>query len=176
LPPELDTALDTGRMPVELLTRLTGGKLQVTTAAARRLLDTHGTQLRTVLVDNGAIVGVGRATRIPPRWLSDTVLAIHDTCVGPVCDRPARGADLDHAAPWWPIDHRTGGTTDLDQLGPLCADTNQTKEAAGWRADQRADGLRRWRHPRTGLTTTSIPATWRPPSARPSDGHDPPPG
>jgi hypothetical protein len=172
---ELDTALDTGRLPIELLTRLLGGRLQVTTDAARRLLDTHGTRLRTVLVDNGTVVGVGRAIRIPPRWLTDALFAIHDTCTGPVCDRPAVGADVDHAAPWWPIDHRPGGATDLDQLGPLCSTTNQAKEAAGWRAHQQADGLRRWTHPRTGLTTTSIPTTWRPHDTGPPHGYDPPP-
>jgi hypothetical protein len=171
---ELDTALDTGRLPLELLTRLLGGRLQVTTDAARRLLDTYGTRLRTVLVDNGTVVGVGRATRIPPGWLTNALYAIHDTCTGPVCDRPARGADIDHAAPWWPIDDRPPGSTDLDELGPLCSDTNQTKEAAGWRAEQRADGLRQWRHPRSGLTTTSIPTTWRPPGTGPPHGHDPP--
>jgi hypothetical protein len=172
---ELDAALDTGRLPLELLTRLLGGRLQVTTAAARRLLDTHGAGLRTVLVDNGAVVGVGRATRIPPGWLTDAVLAIHDTCTGPTCDRPARTADIDHARPWWPVDDGPPGTTDLDELGPLCAATNRTKEAAGWRADHQADGRRRWRHPRTGLTSTSIPATWRPPPTGPPDGHEPPP-
>jgi hypothetical protein len=172
---DLDTALDTGRLPLELLTRLLGGRLQVTTAAARRLLDAHGTRLRTVLVDNGTVVGVGRATRVPPGWLTHALLSIHDTCTGPVCDRPARGADVDHARPWWPVDDRPGGTTDLDELGPLCAATNRAKETAGWRAEQASDGLRRWRHPRTGLTTTSIPATWRPPStADPPDGLDPP--
>jgi hypothetical protein len=176
---ELDTALDTGRMPLEVLTRLLGGKLQVTTTAARRLLDVHGTRLRTVLVDNGTVVGVGRATRVPPGWLTHAVLSIHDTCTGPVCDRPARGADIDHAAPWWPIDHRPGGATDLEELGPLCAGTNQAKETAGWRAEQTPAGLRRWTHPRTGLTTTSIPATWRPPgsdppTSDPPDGTDPP--
>jgi hypothetical protein len=170
---DLDTALDTGRFPLELLTRLLGGRLQVTTAAARRLLDAHGTRLRTVLVDNGTVVGVGRATRVPPGWLTHALLSIHDTCTGPVCDRPARGADVDHARPWWPIDGRPGGTTDLDDLGPLCVDTNRAKEAAGWRAQQTPDGLRRWHHPRTGLTTTSIPATWRPPPGPPAAGKPP---
>jgi CBS domain-containing protein len=185
---ELDTALDTGRLPLEVLTRLLGGKLQVTTAAARRLLEAHGTRLRTVLDDNGTVVGVGRATRLPPGWLTETVLSIHDTCTGPVCDRPARGADIDHAAPWWPTDDRPPGCTDLAELGPLCGETNRTKETGGWRAHQAPDGLRRWTHPRTGLTTTSIPTTWRPPgdlgppgdagppggSDPPPDGHDPP--
>jgi hypothetical protein len=172
---DLDTALDTGRFPLELLTRLLGGRLQVTTAAARRLLDTHGTRLRTVLVDNGTVVGVGRTTRIPPGWLTDALLAIHDTCTGPVCDRPARGSDVDHARPWWPIDARPAGHTDLDDLGPLCAATNRAKEAAGWRAEQTGEGLRRWRHPRTGLTTTSVPSTWRPPNTTdPPEGRPPP--
>jgi hypothetical protein len=170
---DLDTALDTGRFPLELLTRLLGGRLQVTSAAARRLLDTHGARLRTVLVDNGTVVGVGRATRIPPGWLTEALLSIHDTCTGPVCDRPARGSDIDHARPWWPRDDRPGGNTDLDDLGPLCADTNRAKEAAGWRAQQTPDGLRRWRHPRTGLTSTSFPATWRPPPGPPATGQPP---
>jgi CBS domain-containing protein len=177
---ELDTALDTGRLPLEILTRLLGGKLQVTTAAARRLLEVHGTRLRTVLVDNGTVVGVGRTTRFPPGWLTETVQSIHDTCTGPVCDRSARDADIDHAAPWWPIDHRAPGCTDLAELGPLCGDTNRAKEAGGWRAHQTPDGLRRWTHRRTGLATTSIPTTWRPPASGPPrsdppDGQDPPP-
>jgi hypothetical protein len=90
-----------------------------------------------VLVDNGTVVGVGRATRIPPGWLTDAVLAIHDTCVGPVCDRPALGADIDHAARGGPSTTGPAGPPISIELGPLCADTNQTKEAAGWRAEQR---------------------------------------
>jgi hypothetical protein len=165
---ELDTACDVDRVPLELLTRLIGGKLHLTSHAARRLLDTHGATLRTVLVDHGAVVGVGRATRVPPGWLLDALRAIHDTCTGPLCDRPARGAHADHAHPWWPTGpDQPNGRTDIDDLGPLCPTTNRTKEAAGWLATQTTDGVRRWHHPRTGLTTTSIPATWEPPS--PSD-------
>jgi hypothetical protein len=168
---EFDALLDPTRTPADLLTRLVGGSLRLTTAAARRLLDTRGAELRTVIIDQGQVLGVGRTTRVPPGWLRDATLAVHDTCTGPLCDRPALGADLDHATPWQPArPHDPSGTTDLTNLGPLCAATNRAKETAGWRARQHPDGRRTWTHPRTGLTTTTIPATWRPPP----DSTDPP--
>jgi hypothetical protein len=161
---ELSDLLDATRTPVDLLTRLVGGSLRLTSAAARRLLDTRGTELRTIVVDDGQILGVGRTSRRPPGWLRDATLAIHSTCTGPLCDRPALGADLDHAHPWHPTHpDQTPGRTDIDQLGPLCGRTNRAKEAAGWRATQHPDGRRTWTHPRTGLQITSLPTTWRPP-------------
>jgi hypothetical protein len=175
---DLDALLDRTRTPADLLTRLIGGSLQLTAAAARRLLDERGAEVRAVVVDGGEVVGVGRAARMAPGWLREAALAVHDTCTGPLCERPARGADLDHANPWWPAGPgAAGGTTDIRNLGPLCAATNREKERAGWRAEQRADGRRTWTHPRSGLTITSVPATWRPPPARPRagpSGCDPP--
>jgi hypothetical protein len=165
---ELDRLLDGDRAPAELVTRLVGGQLRLSSDAARRLLDARGVELRTIVVDHGTVVGVGRQTRVPPGWLRDAAQAVHDTCTAPLCDRPARSCDLDHAVPWHP--HRPGdpsGRTDVDQLGPLCGDTNQQKEAGGWRATQTGDGRRTWTHPRTGLTITTVPATWRPPGTDP---------
>ncbi|MBS3939824.1 MAG: hypothetical protein KG028_02580 [Actinobacteria bacterium] len=97
------------------------------------------------------------------------------------CDRPARGAQIDHAAPWWPTrPDQPPGTTDLDNLGPLCATTNRAKETGGWQLTQTAAGTRTWTHPRTGLTTTTIPTTWRPPNdprrQRRRPPHPEPPG
>jgi hypothetical protein len=178
---ELADLLDADRLPAELLHRLVGGTVRLTTDAARRLVDTRGVELRAVILDEGTVVGVGRATRRPPGWLTDAIAELHSTCTGPLCDRPARGAQLDHAIPWTPTGpHEVPGTTDVDNVGPLCGDTNRGKEAAGWRATQTADGRRRWHHPRTGLTTTSIPTAWRPPDPphRPpgTDPPDQPPG
>jgi hypothetical protein len=165
---DLDALLDRTRTPADLLTRLLGGSLRLTSAAARRLLEARGAELRSIVVDGGEVLGVGRATRIPPGWLRETTLAIHDTCTGPLCRRPANGSDLDHARPWWPTGpDDVAGTTDLSNLGPLCARTNREKERAGWRVEQRPDGRRTWSHPRSGLRITSVPATWRPP---PPDG------
>lgn len=159
-----DTLLDQ-RIPADLLTSLLGGRLRLTSAAAAELADRRGALLRTIVIDDdGAAIGVGRATRRPPGWLRDAIAAIHDTCSEPGCDRPARGADHDHARPWWPTgpDQRPGHT-DLAELGPLCDATNRDKEAAGWKVRQTAAGIRTWHHPRSGLTTTTVPATWRPP-------------
>jgi hypothetical protein len=177
---ELSDLLDATRTPPDLLTRLVGGQLRLTSTAARRLLDQRGAELRTIVVDHARVIGVGRTSRQPPGWLRDATLAVHSTCTGPLCDRPALGADLDHARPWHPTrPDEIPGTTDADNVGPLCATTNRAKEAAGWRATQHPDGRRTWTHPRTGLQITSLPATWRPPATgeRGRDGpgaHDSP--
>jgi hypothetical protein len=165
---ELARLLDGDRMPAELVTRLVGGRLRLASDAARRLLDARGVELRTIVVDHGTVVGVGRQTRVPPGWLHDAAQAVHDTCTAPWCDRPARSCELDHAIPWHP--HRPDdpcGRTDIDELGPLCGGTNRDKEAAGWHVTQTADGRRTWTHPRTGLTITTVPTTWRPPGTDP---------
>jgi hypothetical protein len=176
---ELATLLDGDRLPVAVLTRLTGGQLRLSSEAARRLVEARGAEVRTIIVDQGEVVGVGRASRQPPGWLSDIVLAVHDTCSGPLCDRPARGADVDHARPWWPDATGDGyGTTDADNLGPLCPITNERRHEQGWHVAQHPDGRRTWTHRRTGLTVVSVPSTWRPPGWQPPDrdDHRPPAG
>jgi hypothetical protein len=165
---DLATLLDRSSAPASLLTSLTGGRMWVDAATARRLVAERGADLRTVVLDEtGGVVGVGRASRVPPGWLRDAVLALHDTCSAPGCHVAARVCDVDHAVPWHPA--RPGdrpGRTDVDQLAPLCRTDNRTKEAAGWTVSQRADGTRVWRHARTGLETRTHPATWRAPPAR----------
>jgi hypothetical protein len=157
-----------GSLPADLLTQLTGGHLKLSSAAARWLLDERGVELRLVVIDQGEVVGVGRQTRQPPGWMADAILAVHDTCTGPLCDRPARGADLDHARPWWPLGPDDPfGLTDIANVGPLCDATNRDKEKAGWKVTQTGDGRRTWTHPRTGLNITTVPTTWRPPGTDP---------
>lgn len=168
---ELRSLLGKDQLPATVLTRLVGGRLWMTSAAARRLVEERGAELRSVVVDDvGSVVGVGRSSYVPTAWLRDATLAVHDACTEPCCDRPARGAQIDHARPWWPTGpDRPFGTTDITNLGPLCPTTNDTKEADGWQVTQTADGRRRWHHPATGLTVDTIPATWQP------TGLDPPP-
>ena len=162
---DLDTLLDRDHLPAELLTRLTGGKLWLDGATARRLADERGADLRAVVLDRtGRVVGVGRRTRIAPGWLRDATLALHDTCSHPGCQIAARRSDIDHARPWHPVrPDAVPGRTDVDELAPLCRHHNHRKEADGWQVHQDADGTRHWRHPRSGLATTTRPASWRAP-------------
>jgi hypothetical protein len=88
---ELATLLDEAATPAQLLTRLVGGRLRLTAATTRQLVATRGASLRTLVIDHGTVIGVGRRTRIPPGWLADATLAVHDTCTGPLCDRPLAG-------------------------------------------------------------------------------------
>jgi hypothetical protein len=150
--------LDATRTPLDLLTRLVGGSLRLTTAAARRLLDHRGVELRTIIVDHGQVLGVGRTSRVPPGWLRDATLAVHSTCTGPLCDRPALGADLDHARPWQPT-HPDGAAR---------WDRCRQPRPAVWR-HQPGQGARR-------LARTPAPrrtADLDPPPHRPAD-HQPP--
>lgn len=168
---ELDALLDREQTPAALLTTLLGGHVRVTAETARRLVDERGADLRTVIIDDhGSVVGVGRKTRVPRAWLRDMTLALHDTCIAPTCDIAARVCDIDHATPWFPARPTDlPGRTDIDELAPMCGGDNHTKERDGWRAEQRADGTRRWTHERSGLSVRTLPATWRP---RPGAGHD----
>lgn len=162
---ELDTLLDrTAGRPAQLLTHLTGGAMWVDADTARTLTD-RDVDLRLIVTDRGAPVGVGRARRTAPGWLRDAALALHDTCSEPGCTTAARVCDLDHARPW-----STGGTTDVANLAPVCATGNHRKETDGWDVTQTPDGRRTWTHRRTGLTTRTAPTTWTPPTHRP----DPP--
>ncbi len=161
----LSSLLGEDELPGELVTRLLGGSLRADATTVRALVDERGADLRAlVLDDTGNVVGVGRRTRVPEGWLRDAILALHDTCSAPACERPARSCDVDHATPWHPtVPGAPGGRTDVDQLAPLCRTHNRTKESAGWEVNQTADGVRRWLHRGTGLATTTRPSTWRPP-------------
>lgn len=156
----LDELLGHGRLPAAALTRLTGGRMWIDAATVRRLVEQRGADLRTIVLDDtGAVVGIGRKSRVVPGWLKDATLALHDTCSAPGCQIPARRCDTDHATPWYPTrPDATGGRTDVDNLAPLCAHHNRSKEPDGWHATQRPDGTRRWHHARTGLTTRTVPA------------------
>jgi hypothetical protein len=158
---ELDTLLGDTHLPAQLLTTLTGGAMHLDAQTARRLADA-GAEIRLIVTDQGRVVGVGRQSRVPPGWLRDATLALHDTCTAPGCDRAALTAHTDHAIPW-----DAGGHTDIGNCGPLCAHDNHHKERAGWKATGQPDGTRHWHHPRSGLKTTTHPTTRRPPP-RPS--------
>lgn len=164
---DLTTLLDRDQLPADLLTTLTGGRMWADARTVRRLINERGADLRTVVLDDtGAVLGVGRRTRLPPDWLADASLASHTICSFPTCRRAARSCDLDHARSWWSPEPADRGSTDTNNLAPVCAHHNRSKERDGWRAEQAPDGSRTWRHQRSGLTVTSLPGALPPATRR----------
>ena len=98
---ELEALLDQTRTPGWLLHTLAGGRMKVSTSTLQRLVDERGADLRTIVLDDaGEVVGVGRRTKVPPRWLREAIW-VRDTAVrDPDGTTPVRRADLDHIVPW----------------------------------------------------------------------------
>lgn len=153
----LDSLLGRDHTPAEVLTTLLGGRLKVSAATARRLLDEGGAAVRTIVLDaTGRTLGVGRRVRVARGWLREALLACQPTCAEPGCDRSSLICDLDHVRDW-----ERGGRTDLDNLQPLCVPANRTGRKQAWRIQTCDDGSRVWTHRRSGLTVRTLPATRR---------------
>ena len=158
----LDNLLDGTGPPPELLTRLTGGRLKVSTPTAQRLVEQAGARLRGIVLDDtGQILGVGRSTRVPPGWLREAITVRDGVCREPGCQTSAVVCDVDHAQPWHPHADREAGATDIENLAALCRSANIRKERQGWYVYGLPDGRRRHHHERSGLTVDTAPRTRR---------------
>ena len=112
-------------------------------ASAARALAADG-KWRRLVTDptSGALLDYGRRTYTPPAALVDFLLARDATCRFPRCPRPAEDCDLDHGVPW-----DEGGTTDRDNLGPLCRRHHRLKTHSGWKLRRCPDGSVTWIDP-----------------------------
>lgn len=179
----VDQLLGRDDVPIELVTTVTGGRLKVAAPTARRWLDDAGGRLRTIVLDEtGQVLGVGRRTRVPKRWMRDVALATDATCQAPGCATAAAGCDLDHHLPVHPVrPDDPPGRTDVANLGPVCRSDNVDKERQGWQVRRMADGTIDWHHPRSGMRVRTVPwsvrrAAARPPDRRAGTGPPRPPG
>ena len=125
--------------------------------ASRIAADQSGTW-RRLLTDpaTGALLDYGRTTYRPPRELADFVIARDRTCVFPTCGRAARRCDLDHGQP---VD--AGGSTNAENLAPLCRRHHHAKHEAGWTVTRQPDGSYHWTSP-TGHHYTVKPPAYPP--------------
>jgi hypothetical protein len=93
----------------------------------------------------------------PSARLREQVMLRDRTCVAPYCDRPARGADLDHIEPF-----DEGGDTVSSNLAPLCRLHHRAKTFGGWTYTMLEPGAYVWRLPsglrflRTSHGTTDL--------------------
>ena len=149
---DLEALLDQTRMPGWLLHTLAGGRMKVSTATLQRLVDERGADLRTIVLDDcGQVVGVGRKTQVPPRWLREAIWA-RDTAVrDPDGATPVRRADLDHLVPW------PDGPTTVANLHPVGRPWHNHKTSKRWTVHRARDGTTVWRHRRHGWTLRLAP-------------------
>ncbi|MDR2997892.1 MAG: HNH endonuclease [Microbacterium sp.] len=101
-------------VPVEQA-RVVGGDAIDSLTAKQIFLD--ATAFHRVITDpvKGVVVDMDRRTYRPTRAQKDWLILNHGTCSRDGCTRLAVDAEFDHDKPW-----ASGGTTDLDQLRPLC--------------------------------------------------------
>ena len=90
----------------------------------------------------------------PSRRLRHKIHARSPACSYWGCRRPAAQCDDDHTDPW-----HAGGLTCQCNLAPLCRRHHRMKQRQGWRLEQPAPGVLRWRTP-GGRSYTTTPATY----------------
>ena len=111
--------------------------------------------LHRVLTDGrGVILDYGRATRLVPRGLWDTIVVRDRTCRHDGCDRPPAWSEAHHVLPW---EH--GGPTSLENLVLLCSRHHHLIHQPGWHAKLLPDGTYEVTTP-TGTTLTTRPPPW----------------
>ena len=114
--------------------------------------------------ETGMVLSVGRDQYPPPASLRRLVKWRADRCMGPGCGMPASRCEVDHTIAW---EH--GGTTNLENLAPLCRGHHKVKHHGGWRVRQVPDsgGAVEWTSP-LGRQYVVTPER-RVPVFRPSD-------
>lgn len=83
--------------------------------AKQMFLDTKA--FRRVIIDpiRSVIIDMDRRSRHATQAQREWLILQHGTCARDGCTRLAQDADIDHTTPW-----AHGGTTDLNELRPLC--------------------------------------------------------
>lgn len=100
--------------------------------------------LRRVVADpmTGDLLDYGRRRYEVPDALRRFVVARDRTCRFPGCARRADRCQMDHLVAW-----DDGGSTDRDNIGPLCVRHHQLKTFARWQAQVTPDGCVEWTSP-----------------------------
>ncbi|MBG6059731.1 hypothetical protein RCH16_003132 [Cryobacterium sp. MP_M5] len=122
--------------------------------------------------ETGVILSVGRNRYKTPKAMRRFLRLRDETCRFPGCNRPARGAELDHSHDWGLL-----GETAHDNLAHLCRPNHALKTQTRWTVAQHPGGILTWTSP-TGRDFTTEPATilpTGPPRAAAADLPDDPP-
>ena len=81
-----------------------------------------------VLGSNGVVLDVGRATRLASRYQRKALEVMYPTCAIPQCCVPHSQCQPHHIRYW-----RDDGTTDMNNLVPLCSSHHRSVHEGGWK-------------------------------------------
>jgi hypothetical protein len=85
--------------------------------------------------ETGIVLSVGRDKYRPPADLRRLVRWRSETCMAPGCTIPASRCEIDHRIAWI-----EGGTTELNNLNPLCKGHHTVKHHGRWRVQPDGTG------------------------------------
>ena len=109
--------------------QLSGGAV-IPADLARVIATQEGATWFRLLTDpEGDPVSLSTKSYQPTGTIWRHVVATHPTCVHPACDRPSVLSELDHVVPW------PAGSTETDNLEPLCRRHHKAKHARAERPD-----------------------------------------
>ena len=87
-----------------------------------------------VLSSAGAVLDLGRSSRLASRQQRQALEAMHPTCAIPQCQVPVGQCQPHHLTFW-----NSGGPTDLNNLVPLCATHHRCVHEGGWKLSLNAE-------------------------------------
>lgn len=132
----------------------------IPSAVAREWLS-EATTWRRLVTDpvSGTLLDYGPRVRFAPGRLRRFLAARDGTCGFPGCTARADGAhvEMDHHPPW--RDDGTGGSTNAEGMGVLCAHHHHIRTHGGWTLVDRVHGTSTWSSPtgRSYRTTSGSP-------------------
>jgi hypothetical protein len=116
-----NTVIDAG-VPVEL-----------PVSVLAELLDDPTTTVDAIVVRAGVVLhapgqlNLGRSSRLANTAQRNALRALYSTCGNPGCETPFSRCKIHHIKPW-----SEGGTTDLDNLLPVCSNDHTRLHAEEW--------------------------------------------
>ena len=90
--------------------------------------------------DSGVIRGAGALTYRPTQARRDQIAAQLTVCQFPSCRQPVWRCDIDRRNAFDHHDPKRGGSTDLENTGPLCRRHHLFKHHSDWRLRPNPDG------------------------------------
>jgi hypothetical protein len=105
-----------------------GGGVSVTPAVLKRLCCSSMVQAMLVGDDGRRPLDLGRRARLVQPKQKTALAAMYPACEFPGCEVPVRWCQFHHVR-WW---NRDGGSSDLDNLRPLCRRHHSLVHEGGW--------------------------------------------